>query len=381
MGCRVELFLTHPGARIALGGFLGCSFPVIYLKLSLSPDTLNDETAMHRYIEKPVELKLFDQPMKDDPFGAPERLISEPLADYEAERIAIKTGIQFARVTFRRPMPVTGRLKLSSEAVYLLAMTAGECAFVLPDHGRNVIRENTWTIFTTSTADIRVAGESAELFLVQCAVPVFNAMTEMADFSPGSPLLCMSCPQSLSPLFLHGESNERVAKLAHVCTAPDFSGLSGRIFAEVHCMKWIYELFLLPQLTAVEAENDYNCSIGETRCLRRVAAYLKENLAEEHSIKQLSCDFSINEFKLKRGFKSLYNNTVFGYLRECRMIRAEEMLRQDDLNILEISMAVGFDNPSHFSRLFKKRFGLLPKAYQSLHAGKRTYQMREKSPV
>ncbi|NER00494.1 MAG: helix-turn-helix transcriptional regulator [Cyanothece sp. SIO2G6] len=90
--------------------------------------------------------------------------------------------------------------------------------------------------------------------------------------------------------------------------------------------------------------------------------------SEEHSIKHLSERFSINECKLKRGFKALYKQTIFGYLRECRMICAEGLLRQSEMPVLEIAMAVGFENPSYFSRLFKERFGLLPKAYRSMHS-------------
>ena len=69
----------------------------------------------------------------------------------------------------------------------------------------------------------------------------------------------------------------------------------------------------------------------------------------------------LNEFKLKVGFKSLFGQAPYEFLREERMKRALAMLQGSELNIAEISAATGFKNQSHFSKLFCDYYGTAPK--------------------
>jgi len=102
-----------------------------------------------------------------------------------------------------------------------------------------------------------------------------------------------------------------------------------------------------------------------------LAEHLKAHLEAEHSLYELSRRFHLNECKLKSGFKQVYNQTVFGYLRECPMQRAEALLRETDGSVLDIACEAGYSNASHFSCSFKERFGMLPKACQCLHSAVR----------
>ena len=68
----------------------------------------------------------------------------------------------------------------------------------------------------------------------------------------------------------------------------------------------------------------------------------------------------LNDFKLKRGFKELFGTTVFGYLFDLRIERAQEMLREGKQSIAEISFHIGYKNPQHFTAAFKRKFGYLP---------------------
>ena len=88
--------------------------------------------------------------------------------------------------------------------------------------------------------------------------------------------------------------------------------------------------------------------------------YLNESFDQEHSLRSLSKEFGLNEFKLKKGFKDLFGFTVFGYIHLLRMRHAKSLIEDDGLNISQVANRVGYKNPNHFSVAFKKQFGLNP---------------------
>lgn len=68
----------------------------------------------------------------------------------------------------------------------------------------------------------------------------------------------------------------------------------------------------------------------------------------------------INDYKLKKGFKEVYKNTVMGYLSEHKLTLANEMIQSKQYTISEICDKLGYKSLSHFSRSFKKRFNINP---------------------
>jgi AraC family transcriptional regulator, transcriptional activator of the genes for pyochelin and ferripyochelin receptors len=68
----------------------------------------------------------------------------------------------------------------------------------------------------------------------------------------------------------------------------------------------------------------------------------------------------LNEYKLKRGFKEMFNTTVFGYLTEQRLQLAHQFLRDTQKTAAEISSDLGYATPQHFNNAFKKKFGVTP---------------------
>lgn len=84
------------------------------------------------------------------------------------------------------------------------------------------------------------------------------------------------------------------------------------------------------------------------------------NINTPYTLLELSRQVGINDFKLKRGFKEVFGNTVFGYIHQIRMERAKEKLLQGEMNISEVADYTGYKNRTHFSAAFKKTFGFSP---------------------
>lgn len=51
------------------------------------------------------------------------------------------------------------------------------------------------------------------------------------------------------------------------------------------------------------------------------------------------------------------------------MQQAEKLIRKGEINITQVAYAVGFNNQSHFSTVFRKYYGMTPSDYAARHAG------------
>ncbi len=91
--------------------------------------------------------------------------------------------------------------------------------------------------------------------------------------------------------------------------------------------------------------------------------YLLTHMDAPPTLIQLASIAGINEFKLKRGFKELFNDTVFGYLANVRLDMARRALGEKQKTVTRIAFELGYASPQHFSLAFKKKFGVAPAKY------------------
>jgi AraC-like DNA-binding protein len=92
---------------------------------------------------------------------------------------------------------------------------------------------------------------------------------------------------------------------------------------------------------------------------------VEQNLKHPCSLIELSRKTGLNDFKLKKGFKALFGNTVFGYLTELRMNLAHKLLKEGR-SVSEVAETVGYKNAHHFTAAFKKHFEMLPSKVSKL---------------
>ena len=82
------------------------------------------------------------------------------------------------------------------------------------------------------------------------------------------------------------------------------------------------------------------------------------------TIGDLSREVALSPYYLIRAFRHVYKQTPHQYLVGQRIARAKELLRNSDLSITEICVAVGFESLGSFSTLFSKVAGISPSAYR-----------------
>ncbi|SHL23084.1 helix-turn-helix domain-containing protein [Chryseobacterium polytrichastri] len=72
---------------------------------------------------------------------------------------------------------------------------------------------------------------------------------------------------------------------------------------------------------------------------------------------------SLSSFK--RDFQNIYNMPPATWIRKKRLEKAKEILETTQLPISEICFSLGFENVSHFSRIFKEYHGNTPNFYRA----------------
>ena len=86
---------------------------------------------------------------------------------------------------------------------------------------------------------------------------------------------------------------------------------------------------------------------------------LVERMADPQGICELSRLCCINEFKLKKGFKKVFSQTVFEVLRKERMDQAKRLI-EEGLSVSNAAYEVGYSSVSRFITRFKGAYGVTP---------------------
>lgn len=107
--------------------------------------------------------------------------------------------------------------------------------------------------------------------------------------------------------------------------------------------------------------------------LEEARRILETEFSDPPSLLALARRVGLNDFKLKRGFRDLYQTTVFGYVRMLRMEKARTMLETGEMNVSEVASLTGYTCFSHFSEAFRKRFGVAPRDFKK---GRRALSLR-----
>ncbi len=94
---------------------------------------------------------------------------------------------------------------------------------------------------------------------------------------------------------------------------------------------------------------------------------LTHRYSEPWTIAELAREAGINERKLKLGFRTFLGRTVHDHLERTRITAAQSLMVDDDLNVTEAALAVGYSTPSHFAKVFKRRTGISPSAWRRHH--------------
>jgi AraC-like DNA-binding protein len=139
-----------------------------------------------------------------------------------------------------------------------------------------------------------------------------------------------------------------------------YQGILRELYIESKSMELIAHFFAQVKRTFTPVKK---LRRNELDLVYEASNILQDNLETPPSVLELSRIIGLNEYKLRLGFKILFNSTVYEYLRKQRMNKARLLLEMKEITIAEAGYAVGYSNLSHFAAAFKKEFGINPSQY------------------
>jgi signal transduction histidine kinase/AraC-like DNA-binding protein len=121
--------------------------------------------------------------------------------------------------------------------------------------------------------------------------------------------------------------------------------------------KYAHQVFSDAVVSKVESVDE--------RFLEQARKVIEKNISD--------CNFDVNSFypemgmsrmQLFRKLKALVNQTPGELIRNLRLQRASQLLKQNFGNVAEVTYEVGFNNLSYFAKCFREKYGMLPSDYQ-----------------
>ncbi|REK77745.1 helix-turn-helix domain-containing protein [Paenibacillus paeoniae] len=96
-----------------------------------------------------------------------------------------------------------------------------------------------------------------------------------------------------------------------------------------------------------------------------IVEVVEENLLNPVSLQDLAYLSGRSLSTFKREFRKIYNEPAIQWIRNRRLEKAKELLTHSAISITEICYATGFENVSHFSKVWKKKYGVSPSAMRN----------------
>jgi AraC-like DNA-binding protein len=109
-----------------------------------------------------------------------------------------------------------------------------------------------------------------------------------------------------------------------------------------------------------ELHPEYRLQFKMSEKVRSILKYIQENFSDIRSVDEIASHVYLNKSYMCRLFKKETNMTIMGYLYNYRIQIACEKLIETELSVAEIAAFCGFENISHFIKLFRSMLDCTP---------------------
>lgn len=142
----------------------------------------------------------------------------------------------------------------------------------------------------------------------------------------------------------------------------DMSGFEGFLLLQ----SLLYELAISnDQKLLTNFSFNQNNDFHNSERIERIYNYIQENYYKRITLEEIASEVNMTVISFSRLIKQRTGKSFIDFLNEIRIGIAVRALIETRKNIAEIGFESGFNNLSHFNRLFKKRQGCSPKEYRA----------------
>lgn len=300
--------------------------------------------------------------------------VSEGHGEGSSEILNLNCGLDMGLCGYRLSAPLESRFREWGAAFRFCIMLSGTIKIASCDSGRSRTVHGGDIWFCTGNISEMNYSQPAGSFIsglsVDIPVPMLEAWLGGNASSPLSALLeeHMKAQYSGCETFVAGAlqrtrslpGDHPIMRVAKDMLVMQRNTVCGRLRFESLALEFLSRVLSLEEPLAARPE-------GETPQRRKAVELARDILDEEWSapptISSLARRVGVNECYLKTDFREHTGMSIGSYVRKLRMEQALGLIESGRCSVLQAATFVGYSNPSHFSKAFKRYHGRLPSAY------------------
>ena len=245
-----------------------------------------------------------------------------------------------------------------------------EIIYVIKGQGRQKIdnetielRENHFYLIAQGQVHDFLVGRNLEGYLIRFS-------NEILPTVPGSGI-----SSNISMLFSNlwninsiEIADKDISQYERILHSIEYEYLNSSRFADIsETLRYIFLSLMIKLIGDVQSqikisspEND-----SDKRLLMSFLILVNDNYSDEHDLEFYVTKLNVDLRKLRRLTKKYTGQTPKRHLVNRSMDEAKRMLQYSGMNFKEISIKLGYSDPSYFSKHFKTQFKLSPKQYRA----------------
>lgn len=238
-----------------------------------------------------------------------------------------------------------------------------EMAFVLSgegkyrfDEGIFPVKEGDLLIFNPGVKHQCIVNPEVEVATTEFFVGAYDIKID------GLPANTIPVPGGGHIMHTSGELRQKLFKLCSSMETEKAGRMPGRYFMLQSYLMQMILLILRDQCAPLEKAKGYAFeSVNKKYVVEQMLSYFEDHYSEKISLDQIAENMYLSPFYISKIFKSETGDTPIRHLINIRLEKAKELLENGyEGNIQEVATSVGYDDAYHFSKLFKKHFGISP---------------------
>lgn len=238
-----------------------------------------------------------------------------------------------------------------------------EMAYVISGNGKYLIEDR---LYDVAEGDLLIFNPGVR----HQSLPSEEGDTPTTEFFIGfSNIQLQDLEKNYIPLpgpgnILHtaGELRQKIFKICSSMEAENALGYQGRYFVLKAYLMQMLVYVIRAQSQPMEVPAGYAFeSINKKYVVEQIVSYFEDHYSEKISLDRIAENMYLSTFYISKIFKTETGDTPIHRLIKIRLEKAREILEKDaDLSIKEVADRVGYKDVYHFSKQFKKHYGISP---------------------
>ncbi len=238
-----------------------------------------------------------------------------------------------------------------------------EMAFILSGEGKYRFEDGICPVKEGDLLILNPGVKHQALACPEAETPTTEFFVGVMDLQIGKlPANTLPVPGGGHILHTSGELRQKLFRICSAMEAENAVCRQGRYFMLKSYLMQMLLLVIREQCEPVEHTGGYAFeSVNKKYVVEQIVNYFEDHYNEKVSLDQIAENMYLSPFYISKIFKSETGDTPIRHLINIRLEKAKELLEDGCAeSIQEVAASVGYDDAYHFSKLFKKHYGMTP---------------------